>query len=570
MLSSVLVFLLVLSVLVFVHELGHFLAAKACGIYCDRFSLGMPPRVFGFKWGETDYCIGALPLGGYVKMAGQEDAPQSDETRQEQYGHVPPERWFNNKPVWQRTIVIVAGPFMNFVLAVVLYAVAGAMGAYVPEAEVTNQIGMVAKESPAETAPLYLLAPGTDEADLAGEPDAIGWQPGDRIVSIDGETMNSIGDVAVTALLGRDEVLNVIIEREGQDGITRRYLSPVMPKVLEEDGKYAMFGVMPYQAALVDDVMPGMPAAEAGIEPGDEIVRANGRPVDKITLSMLVEEMSPDEALELEIRRDAKTFVLHPKPLGRLQELVFEHEVNPEEVPDTAQPVVFMVSHDPEAADETSGEDWLKRRDVITEINGQPATVALLKELERQKPGEPIHVKVERPSVLFGLIQQASTQTFELQSKAVPAIGVIWDTKTVFHRTPPAQVLPAAFREMYVNTKRTYQILGSLFKGQVGPKELGGPVMIAQVTAQAANEGFYKLLKMTAFISVNLAVFNLLPLPVLDGGQLVMLAVEAVRRRPLDIRVMERVQQFGLLLILALILFVTFNDVSRWVGSLMP
>ncbi|MFM1918892.1 MAG: hypothetical protein RLZZ303_526, partial [Candidatus Hydrogenedentota bacterium] len=104
------VFILVLSLLVFVHELGHFLAAKACNIYCDRFSIGMPPRLFGFKWGETDYCIGALPFGGFVKMAGQEDAPLSDEEREATYGHVPSDRWFNNKPVYQRIIVLVAGP----------------------------------------------------------------------------------------------------------------------------------------------------------------------------------------------------------------------------------------------------------------------------------------------------------------------------------------------------------------------------------------------------------------------------------------------------------------------------
>ena len=129
MLIDILIFILVLGVLIFVHELGHFLAAKACNIYVDRFSLGMPPRAFGVKIGETDYCIGALPLGGYVKMAGQEDAPLSDEERDSTYGHVPEHRWFNKKPVWQRCIVIVAGPLMNFVLAIVLYGVVAAVGA---------------------------------------------------------------------------------------------------------------------------------------------------------------------------------------------------------------------------------------------------------------------------------------------------------------------------------------------------------------------------------------------------------------------------------------------------------
>jgi regulator of sigma E protease len=564
MIFNIVIFLLVLSVLVFVHELGHFVAAKACGIYCDRFSLGMPPRVFGFKWGETDYCVGALPLGGYVKMAGQEDAPQSDELRQDQYGHVPPERWFSSKPVWQRTIVIVAGPLMNLVLAVVLFGVAGAVGAYVTEAEVTNRIGLVAEASPAEQAPMYLIPAGAERIHPAGEPDAVGWQTGDRIISIDGQRMDTIGDVAVTALLGKGNVLDVVIERVGDDGVARRYLSPVAPKVLEEDGQYAKFGVAPFQAALVQDVIPDMPAAQQGIQPGDEIVRANGDLIDRVTLSVLVENLSPGDQLELEVKRDAETFVLSPQLMGRFKDIIFTHELAAEDVDPDAHPEIFLL------AEEVKERTGLQQGDVITEIEGQPATVAWLRELERSRPGESIRITVERPTILLGLIQRAKTLSLELPSTAVPAIGVIWETKTVFHRTPARQVLPAAFQETYLTTKRTYQILGSLFRGVVGPKELGGPVMIAQVTIQAAHEGYYKLLKMAAFISVNLAVFNLLPLPVLDGGQLVVLGLEAVRRRPLDIRILERVQQFGLLLILALILFVTFNDVSRWFLSKMP
>ncbi|MBM3289038.1 MAG: site-2 protease family protein, partial [Candidatus Hydrogenedentes bacterium] len=142
------VFILVLGELVFFHELGHFLAAKACGIYCERFSLGMPPRLFGFKFGETDYCVGLLPIGGYVKMAGQEDVPLSEEERKEQYGTIPPHRWYTNKPVWQRVIVIFAGPFMNFVLAVVLFAILVGFGANMLESKHDRRIGPVEPNSP--------------------------------------------------------------------------------------------------------------------------------------------------------------------------------------------------------------------------------------------------------------------------------------------------------------------------------------------------------------------------------------------------------------------------------------
>ncbi|MCF6286046.1 MAG: site-2 protease family protein, partial [Candidatus Hydrogenedentes bacterium] len=146
--TGILIFLAVLSFLVFFHEMGHFLAAKACNIYVDRFSIGMPPRVIGFKWGETDYCIGALPIGGFVKMAGQEDAPLTEEEREKEYKGVPPDRWFNNKPVWQRIIVILAGPVANLILAVLLYGLLAIVGKEVAELDLAARVGFVVESSP--------------------------------------------------------------------------------------------------------------------------------------------------------------------------------------------------------------------------------------------------------------------------------------------------------------------------------------------------------------------------------------------------------------------------------------
>src|SRR5690606_25963797 len=122
-----------------------------------RFSVGMPPRVVGFKWGETDYCIGALPIGGFVKMAGQEDAPLSEEEREKDYGGVPPERWFNNKPVWQRIIVILAGPVANLILAVLLFGLLAIVGKQVSESETSARVGFVEADFPAATAKLFAI-----------------------------------------------------------------------------------------------------------------------------------------------------------------------------------------------------------------------------------------------------------------------------------------------------------------------------------------------------------------------------------------------------------------------------
>ena len=149
-------------------------------------------------------------------------------------------------------------------------------------------------------------------------------------------------------------------------------------------------------------------------------------------------------------------------------------------------------------------------------------------------------------------------------------IGVAWDSMRVFYRVPPLQVLPEAFRRSYQALERTVRTLAMLVTGGLSPKDLGGPVMIYQITTDAAKLGVSWLLEITAFISINLCVFNLLPLPVLDGGHLLLLGAEGVLRKPLDPRWVERFQKVGVVLIIGLFLFITFNDVKRLVSGMLP
>lgn len=581
---DILVFLLVLGVLVFIHELGHFVAAKACGIYCDRFSLGMPPRVWGFKWGETDYCIGALPIGGYVKMAGQEDAPRSAEERDKEYGHVPPERFYSNKPVWQRAIVIAAGPFMNLVLGVFLYGTVAAMGATVPEAKVDSRIGSVEKNSPAASAPMYLIREGQTPQDAIDDSvEATGWRTGDKILSIDGQEVASImQDVRIDAVLGTGRVLRVVLERTEADGSVQRYVSPVEPKPFGDD-EHARFGVYPFRTALVGRVLPDSPAEAAGINVGDIVVRAQGVPVDAVTFSEMVEQVQDGETMELDIDRpiegpahaegDAPKYErikvsVTPRKTGRFAGILFDPPMHADTpAPEHAQVTVADLS--PEVAKASGG---LKRKDILLQVDGRPATVALLEELEKTSTKDTLPILVERPSVMLGLLRRGETLELELPLKRVGAIGVVWEPKMVFYQVPPEEVAPAALRQGYLALSRTVQTVKMLLtpSDSVGPKDLGGPVMIYQIMSDARRLGLNWLLEMAAFISINLCVFNLLPLPVLDGGQLVFLGIEAVRRKPVDVRVLERVQQMGLVLIILLILFVTFNDLQRLFTSWIP
>lgn len=564
-LLDILIFIVVLGLLVFFHELGHFLAAKACNVYVDRFSLGMPPRVAGIRIGDTDYCIGALPLGGYVKMAGQEDAPLSDEERESVYGHVPEERWFNNRPVWQRTIIIAAGPFMNLVLAVLLYGIVAAIGAYVPVSDTEARVGQILAGSPAETAPLFRMPTDGTAPNINRPPDAVGWQTSDRILTINGNRVRTIEDVGIDAILGAGELMSIVIERTELDGTTARYLSPLRPTPLGPE-KRLRFGVGAFETALVGGVNDGSPAMAADLRKGDIIVRANGKPVDAATFVKTIEQTPDGQPVALDIEREGKRLQVSaaPNTIGRFLGLnLWSSYRGRGGLDKQAKPVVVQVG------EEFAAKAPVKPRDIIETIEGQPATIALMDEIERARPGGTVNVEVRRPAILYGLLRKESTLTCALPVSSVRAIGVQMDVKMVYHRVSPGQVVPEAFKLTWQATERTARTLQMLVTGAVSPKELGGPVMIYQVTTMAAQLGYSWLLNITAFISVNLCIFNLLPLPVLDGSLLVYLAIEGIRRKPLNTDVLERIQQVGLMLIVGLLLYVTFNDVSRIVTNLV-
>jgi len=554
---SILIFILVLGVLVFVHELGHFLAAKACGIYVDRFSLGMPPRAFGVKIGETDYCVGALPLGGYVRMAGQEDTALSDEEREKLYGHVAEERKFHNKPLWQRWIVILAGPVMNFVLAIVLYGVMAAVGGYVPQSEVDNRIGLVMDDSAASRAPVYAEAGSTNEP---GAPVGQGWQTGDRIVSIDGEPVRNITDVAVNAILGGGEPMRVVLERTETDGRVERLVSIAAPEKDESDKNqsHPRFGVMPFEPALVEKVLPNTPAQEVGLQPGDVIVRANGHIVDRAVFHKLVETWPESESMPIEVERDGQLLpmTVTPVTVGRVQD-AFVGLVD-EKASEQEKPIVLVV-------DKTKQPD-LKAGDIVEKVNGEPASLALYRQLEQNAPDGTLQLDIKRKPRFFGL-KEGAEFSVDVPVSPVRAIGVAFGTKMVFHKSPPSEVVPEAFRQAYQDFGRTLKTLVVLVSGDVSPKELGGPLMIFNVTTRAAEEGWWWLFKITAFVSVNLFVFNLLPLPVLDGGLLLMMIIEGIRKKPVSLKVQERVQQVGMIFLIGLLLYVTYNDIIRWMSS---
>ncbi|MFP4499861.1 MAG: site-2 protease family protein [Candidatus Hydrogenedentota bacterium] len=567
MLFSIAVFILVLGLLIFFHEFGHFLAAKACGIYVDRFSLGMPPRVAGIKIGETDYCVGALPIGGFVKMAGQEDAPMSDEEREQEYGGVPEHRWFNKKPVWQRFIVVLAGPFMNLVLAVLLYGWLAAMGPEVPEYEVEARIGQVEEDMPAASAPLYRVPDNGAPPPTEGTPDAVGWETGDRVLAVNGEPVDSFNDLVFSALLGGErQTHRVMLARETADGETVRYVSAVSPATPEEE-QHPRFGVSHFATPVVGDLLEAMPAAEAGLEKGDVIREANGAIVDRAAFIELVEDTPEGDPIDLVIERDGETFpvTITPETIGRVRGLAFGVDSRDEADREREPAEIFAVTE--EIEEENTG---IQRKDRIVAVNGEPVSAAALEERVRKSPGETLEVTVERPEILFGMVQKSQRKTFDIPVDPVRAIGVTFTPRTIVRDIPPSQILPEALEQSYEALALVVGTIKALVARDVSPANLGGPIMIASVTTKAAEEGLPWLLRITAFISINLCVFNLLPLPVLDGGLLVLNAIEGIRRKPLSRKIQERFQMVGFFLIIFLMVFVTYHDIRRWFESLIP
>jgi len=472
-----------------------------------------------------------------------------------------------NRPVWQRLIVLVMGPLMNLVLAVVLYAVIALVGAQVPESEAIPRVGDVAKDSPVAAAPMFRMNGDAIPA-VSGAPDATGWQPGDLIASVDGKQITNIQDLAMAAILGGPGTLHdMIIERETEAGKTERFFSRVAPQVIDES-KRPRFGVASFDTVVVGDVAAGSPAAAAGLRQGDVVRRADGLPIPLVSFFDHMEKLPEGAQTSLQIERDGAplTVAVKPHTVGRILGLAAYGDIARDgtEIMDKGTPAVRGIM--PELGEKTG----IKRKDKIVAVNGQPATPRVFHDLVEKAAGGALELKIERPAVMFGLIQKAETKTVSVSVDAVRDIGITPQPRTVLQRYSPAAALPKAWQESWLAVDRTVRTLKGLVFGSISPKDLGGPLMIYDVTTKAAAAGWDWLVRITAFISVNLFVFNLLPLPVLDGGQVLVTMIETVRRKPLSEAFLVRFQQVGIFMILALMVYVTFNDVVRKVTEMIP
>lgn len=450
MFLTITAFVVVLGVLIFVHEGGHFLAAKAVGIQVLRFSLGFGRPILSFRRGETEYWISWIPLGGYVKMAGMEEEELTDRLEGGK-ATVPidPARAFDRKPVWARMIVILAGVTMNLVLAFVIYSgIAATVGA--PKLAVT-QIDSVDTQA----------LPGGAEALAA-------LRFGDRLIRISGDTVRTWNDVLDRVLLGPDPLVFEVADRaeplvvrlpEGDLGARQRLARALAPLV----------------PPIVGLVEPGRPADRAGLKPGDVILRSGPDTVRSWSDVLQAVWHSPDRPLRLAVRRN---------------EAVVELTVTPE--------------------------------------------------------------------------RRIETDTTSQRPREYGAIGAGQDPPTIHVREPLGRALVTGAEETITRGLLVLGFLKGLVLREVSIREIGGPILVGQISGQVARLGLDWLLTFMAFFSVNLAILNLLPIPILDGGQFVFLVAEAIRRRPLSVELRTRLTQIGFVVLLGIMLLAITNDVLRF------
>lgn len=425
--------ILLLGVVILVHEWGHFVAARAFGVRVEVFSIGMGWRVFGRKIGDTDWRLSALPIGGYVRMAGEN-------TLEERAG-APDE--FLSKPRWQRAIILAGGVTMNVVLAVVLL-----VGVFlywgIPY-------------------PAYLDSP-VHVAALSREAAAMGTglRPGDRIAEING-TKNPIWRQALSAVSqaapGSD--IQLVVDRGGE----MRSFTVKRPQLADSDLVVGWPRIPP----VIDEVGRGTPAARAGLKAGDEIMAINTKPI----------------------------------------------------------------------------ATWQQFVEVVRSSRGQPLGLTL------RRDGHEIEMEV------------APAEVRDIQGRTIYQIGITNRIELAYQKLGLGEAVSQSTAACWGMTEQIVTVVVRLFQGRVSIRELGGPVAIARQSGQAARRGAQAFIFLMVMISLNLAVLNFLPIPILDGGHIVVLAIEGLLRRDLSLVMKERFMQVGLAFLLVIFAFVMYNDIFR-------
>jgi len=544
-LSAAFAFVFLLSVLIFIHELGHFLVAKACGVRVLKFSMGFgSPIGFGrhrlaWKRGHTEYVVAWFPIGGFVKMLGESLDEQDDPALQ---AH--PEETLSHKPTWQKLAIVFAGPAMNLMLPVVVFMTTLAIGVPRP----TPVIGMVEPGSPAAHA---------------------GLQPGDVIERVGDEPLTWWADFDDLVRTRPSEVLQVAYQREGATRSTA--LEVGERPSFDEFGSRVEVGWIGAGHSRLAAVL-GIPsadsaAARAGLRAGDVVEVVGETPVeDWETFGAAYAAARGAATLQLQRGEGeaTETVTLEVPALGDAAALGI--------VPAS----VLIAAVEPDMPAMRGG---LRDGDLIVSVDGEPVwSFASFAEIVRTSEGRTLELtyardgQVERASIApelsmmdVGMGIEEPRYRVGIQANVQTLVGAV----EIDRQPNPLIALPRAVGMTAEITHTFLRGLGKLITGEVSSKQVAGPIGIAEITAEAFDRGWETYLSIMVLISINLGILNLLPIPILDGGQAVIFAIEGIRRTPLSLRTREIFQQVGFTVLVLLMGLALWNDLSRqWVRLL--
>jgi regulator of sigma E protease len=537
-------FVLLVGVLIFVHELGHFVWAKVFGVKVLRFSLGFGPRIFGLTRGETEYVIAAIPLGGYVRMLGEHPG---DEVAKKDEG-----RSFAEQPMWRRVVIVLAGPAMNLAFPLLLYFVV-----FLGERDMSPPvIGTVLPGAPADG---HLL-------------------PGDRVLAVDGAEVHTFYELMQRVEGSTGQPLELTLERRRQQ--VEAVVTPVCSRetralgITREVGRIGVSTRSPL--AVIGIISPASPAASARLRSFDRVIAAGGRPIERF--SDLVEVLEPNRGGTLPI-----TYLRPRRIEGGLADVLelsfYEPHVatlTPEPGPGSGVVRAGIESSDLYVSQVRAGSPeaaiGLRPGDRLLELDGEPirlfaSFVEALQTSERTE--HEITFRRADQVITRSLVlsrEQGETEFGERFDRY--AIGIShWAPTTVEAPVPNPSPLSYAVEESFAATwdmiTLTVTSVVRLVQGRLSVRSLGGPLSILEGTQTAASGGPLDYLAFMAFISINLGLLNLLPIPLLDGGHLLFFLIEGVSRRPLAARAREVASLVGFGLLVLLMVLAFKNDLER-------
>ena len=538
--SSLFPFVILLSLLIFIHEWGHFIVARLCGVRVEVFSLGFGKKLLKKKWGDTTYCLSLIPLGGYVKMFG------------DQYGKEVPEKdkdvAFLNKKLWQRTAVVLAGPLMNFVLAVFILAGLAMYG----NKRMHPVVGEVAPSSLAEQ---------------------VGFKAGDHIISVNDQAIKSLEEFNKIVFDNSEQLLNIKMKGVGDLDKTIT-VQPIKQEVGNRMGLLEKGGVIEGLSYMVPMAVVGVSdssslAGKAGLRTFDQILS-----VDNITVnswddlsSVLLEKFTASKKywnLQVKSKKQKTVKEIHiQKPKNLTSELISLG---------LHMPDLFISDLKKNSPADQAG---LKRGDLIAAINGEAiADWNLLMEttggFTQEKQSLSLSIKRDGEIKDVSITPEKHIRIVDGKEDVRYMLGVV----SGHHHGPAGGTYvhkESVFTAGWVGLKQSLEwcamtglYIKKLLTGQMSRRTLGGAIAIGRVAYDTYSYGLIYFFNIMAILSIQLFLINLLPVPVLDGGHLLFYICELFNGGPLSLKKIMVAQQIGLVMILFLVIFTTFNDLDNW------